>query len=146
MGGRGERKLTVTLITGRSIYQGTYKESGKLGRDYIEEVSTCYVDEEDARELGIRDGDPVRITTPFGSLVLRARVVKEKRNKGIIFVPYGPWASMLVNPETHGTGMPSLKGVEATIEPAPGEEPLGLEELLRQVYGPRKPGGPQVPH
>ena len=145
MGGGSERKLEVTLITGRSIYQGTYKESGKFGRDYAEEASTCYMDEEDAAALGLRDGDPVRITTPFGSLVLRAKVLKEKRDRGVVFVPYGPWASMLVSPETHGTGMPSLKGIKATVEPAPGEEPLGLEELLRQAYGQKKPGGPVVP-
>ena len=136
------RRLEVTLITGRSIYQGTGKESGKFSDDYLTEVSSCYMDEEDARELGIRDGDPVRITTAFGSLVLRARVLKEKRDRGVIFVPYGPWASLLVSHETHGTGMPSLKGIKATVEPAPGEKPMGIMELLGQAYGARKPGGP----
>jgi len=133
-----ERRMRVWLVTGRSIYQGTGKEKGKLGPDYQEAVTSCFMDPEDARELGLRDGDPVRVTTSFGSLVLRARVVKEGRQRGVVFVPYGPWASMLVDPETHGTGMPSLKGVEATVEPAPGEEPMGLLELLAWAHGARK--------
>ena len=139
------RKLEVILITGRSIYQGTWKEGGKMGADYEGEVSSCFLDREDAQALGIRDGDPVRLTTPFGSLVLRARILpEERRQKGIAFVPYGPYASMLVSHETHSTGMPSLKGIRAVIEPAPGEEPMGLMELLRRFYGHRKPGGPVV--
>ena len=139
------RKLEVMLITGRSIYQGTWKEGGKMGPDYEGEVSSCFLDREDARALGVRDGDPVRLTTQFGSLVLRARVLPEERpQKGIVFVPYGPYASMLVSHETQGTGMPDLKGLRATVEPAPGEEPLGLVELLRRFYGGKKPGGPLV--
>ncbi len=134
------RKLEVVLVTGRSIYQGTGKESGKTSPEYAEEVSSCFMDPEDARALGVRDGDPVRVTTDFGSLVLRARIVgEERRQRGVIFVPYGPYASILVSHETHSTGMPSLKGLRATVEPAPGEEPMSITELLERFYGPKKP-------
>ncbi len=136
--GAEEKRMDVVLITGRTVYQGAEKERGKLGSDYWDTVRACFLDPEDARALGVRDGDPVRVSTPFGSLVLKARVVREGRQKGIIFVPYGPWASILADPETHGTGMPSLKGIRATIEPAPGEEPLGLRELLERFYGAKK--------
>ena len=74
--------------------------------------------------------------------MLTARLLpEERRQPGVIFVPYGPWASQLVSPETHSTGMPSLKAIRAVIEPAPGEKPLGLRELLEQFYGRSKPGG-----
>jgi len=139
------RKLEVILITGRSIYQGTWKEEGKMGADYEDEVSSCFLDREDAQALGIRDGDPIKLTTEFGSLVLRARILpEERRQKGIVFVPYGPYASILVSHETHSTGMPSLKGLRAVVEPAPGEEPMGLMELLSHFYGRKKPGGPMM--
>jgi len=139
---KGKRRLEVVLVTGRSIYQGTEKEKGKLGPDYEEEVSSCYLDREDARSLGVREGDPVRVSTDFGSLVLRAKILpEERRQPGIIFVPYGPWASQLVSPETHSTGMPSLKAIRAVVEPAPGEEPLSLAELLNEYYGRLKAGG-----
>ena len=136
----GERKsMEVILITGRTVYQGTEKERGKLRPDYEEVASSCFMDPEDAKALGIRDGDRVRVTTDFGSLVLTARVVRDGQQKGIIFVPYGPWASILSSHETDGTGMPSLKGLRARIEPAPGERVLSLKELLERFYGPKKP-------
>jgi formylmethanofuran dehydrogenase subunit D len=31
--------------------------------------------------------------------------------------------------------MPSFKGVPAEVEPAQGEETLGMRELLRNLYG-----------
>jgi len=52
----------------------------------------------------------------------------------MVFVPYGPWISIVVNSKTHGTGMPSFKGIAATVEPALDEKVLQLEELLRQHY------------
>jgi len=50
----------------------------------------------------------------------------------VVFIPYGPWASLIMNPRTHGTGMPSLKGIPAEIEPAPNEKVLSLQNLLNQ--------------
>jgi len=39
-----------------------------------------------------------------------------------------------MNTKTHGTGMPSLKGVPAEIEPAPKEKVLSLSNLLNKYY------------
>jgi len=52
----------------------------------------------------------------------------------VVFIPYGPWASILANPKTHGTGMPSLKGEKAEIESAPDEKVLSLQELLKSHF------------
>jgi len=127
--------LRVVLVSGRTLYQGVWKEAGKTTEGYWEWVAQCRMDPEDMRRIGVREGDPVRVSTKFGSVVLRAVKSAEGPHPGIVFVPYGPWANMLVDPETHSTGMPSFKGVEAVVEAAPGEEVLGLRELLRQVYG-----------
>jgi formylmethanofuran dehydrogenase subunit D len=43
-----------------------------------------------------------------------------------------------MNPKTHGTGMPSFKGIPAEIEPAPKERVLSLHDLLNQYYGEKK--------
>jgi formylmethanofuran dehydrogenase subunit D len=40
-----------------------------------------------------------------------------------------------MDPETHGSGMPSLKGIEATISPTPEEEVPKLESLIFSSYG-----------
>ncbi len=127
-------KLEVSLLTGRTIDQGRGKECGKLSEEYSESVSVCEMDPEDIRYIGARENENVRITTDFGSTVLK--IVKSLRtpHPKVVFVPYGPWANLVVNPETHGTGMPSLKGIRAEIEPAPKEKVLGLRELLKTHF------------
>lgn len=124
-------KLKVSLLTGRTIDQGTGKEHGKLSEEYQKSVSICQMDPEDVKILEIRENENVKVTTEFGSVIMK--VVKSKRapHSGVVFIPYGPWASVLANPKTHGTGMPSLKGEMAEIEPAPTEKVLNLQELLK---------------
>jgi len=128
-------KLKVTLLTGRTIEQGVGKEHGKSSKEYLESVSICYIDPEDMKKLGIKNGTNVLVSTDYGSVVVKA--VKSKRfpHAGEIFIPYGPWANVVVNPETDGIGMPSFKGVPATIEPAPEQRVLSLAELLKEQYG-----------
>lgn len=124
-------KLKVSLLTGRTIDQGTGKEYGKLSEEYQKSVSICQMDPEDLKFLKVRENTNVKVTTEFGSVIMK--VVKSKRapHSGVIFIPYGPWASVLANPKTHGTGMPSLKGEMAEVEPAPTEKVLNLQELLK---------------
>jgi len=128
-------KLRVTLLTGRTIEQGVGKERGKASKEYVESVSVCYLDPEDLRRLGIKEGVNVSVSTNFGSVVVKALKSLRAPHLGIIYIPYGPWANAVVNPETHGIGMPSFKGIPAEVEPAPEKPLLGLEELLREQFG-----------
>jgi len=52
----------------------------------------------------------------------------------MVFMPMGPWANLVVSPETDSTGMPSFKGVVVEIEKADGEEVLSMAELMRKKY------------
>lgn len=128
-------ELEVTLLTGRTIDQGRGKEQGKLSEEYWESVTTCEMDPDDMRRIGAKENENVRITTDFGSAVLK--VVKSLRapHRKVVFVPYGLPANLLVNPKTHGTGMPSFKGITAKIEPAPREKVPSLQELLKTHFG-----------
>jgi len=127
-------KLKVTLLTGRTIEQGAGKERGKSSKEYVESVSVCFMDPEDIKKLGIKDGVNVQISTAFGSVVVKAKKSLRAPHPGVIFIPYGLWANVVVDPETHGIGMPSFKGIPATVEPAPDKPVLGLEELLKTVF------------
>jgi formylmethanofuran dehydrogenase subunit D len=127
-------KLKVTLLTGRTIEQGAGKERGKSSKDYVESVSVCFMDPEDMKKLGIKEGVNVQVSTAFGTVVVKAKKSLRAPHLGVIFIPYGPWANVVVDPETHGIGMPSFKGIPATIEPAPEKPVLGLEELLKTVF------------
>ena len=128
-------KLRVTLITGRTIEQGVGKERGKSSKDYVESVSVCYMDPEDLKRLGVKEKNNVRVSTDYGSVVVKALKSLRAPHPSIIFIPYGPWANVIVNPETHGIGMPSFKGIPAEVEPAPDKPVLNLEELLREQFG-----------
>jgi formylmethanofuran dehydrogenase subunit D len=128
-------RLRVTLLTGRTIEQGVGKERGKSSKDYVESVSVCYMDPEDLKRLGMKEKNNVKVSTDHGSVVVKALKSLRAPHPGVIFIPYGPWANVIVNPETHGIGMPSFKGIPAEVEPAPDKPVLSLEELLRQQFG-----------
>ncbi|MDH4221881.1 MAG: molybdopterin dinucleotide-binding protein [Candidatus Bathyarchaeota archaeon] len=132
-------KLKVSLLTGRTIDQGKGKEMGKLSKEYSESVVICQMDPNDMKFLGIKESTNVKVITDFGSVVLKAVKSARVPHPKVAFIPYGPWASLIMNPRTHGTGMPSMKGIPAEIEPAPNEKVLSLHDLLGQF---RKEGQP----
>lgn len=128
-------KLQVTLLTGRTIEQGVGKERGKASEGYMESVSVCYIDPEDLKKLGMKEKTNVEVSTDYGSVVVKALKSPRGPHPGIIFIPYGPWANVLVNPETHSIGMPSLKGIPAEVKLAPNKPILALEKLLTEEFG-----------
>ena len=132
---RENPKLQVTLLTGRTIEQGVAKERGKASKEYFESVSVCYMDPEDLKRLGIKEKTNVQVSTEHGSVVVKAVKSLRGPHPSVIFIPYGPWANAVVNPETHSIGMPSLKGIPAEVEPAPNKPILGLEKLLEEEFG-----------
>lgn len=127
-------RLRVTLLTGRTMRQGQGKEYGKLSERYWKSVAICEMDPDDMKQLDVKENSNIKISTDYGSVIVRAVKSLRAPHPGAVFVPYGPWASVIVNPQTHGTGMPSFKGILAEIEPAPNEKVLGLEELIKQHY------------
>jgi formylmethanofuran dehydrogenase subunit D len=128
-------KLCVILITGRTIEQGVGKEQGKSSKEYLESASVCYVDPEDLKKLGTKEKTNVQVSTKYGSVIVKAMKSLRGPHAGIVFVPYGPWANAVVDPETGSIGMPNLKGIPAEIEPSLDRKLLSLEELLEKQFG-----------
>ncbi len=127
-------RLNVSLLTGRTIDQGTGREYGKLSEEYQRSVALCEMDPDDMKHLGVREDENVKVATDHGSVVVPAVKSARTPHPGVIFMPYGPWASLIVSPETHGTGMPSLKGIPAEVEPAQKERVLSLPEILEEHF------------
>jgi formylmethanofuran dehydrogenase subunit D len=132
---REKLKLQVTLVTGRTIDQGVGKEQGKASKEYMSSVSVCHVDPEDMKRMGLKEKTNILVSTAFGSVVVKALKSPRAPHAGLIFIPYGPWANVVVNPDTHSVGMPSLKGIPAEIEPAQDKPLLSLSELLKEQFG-----------
>ncbi len=127
-------RLQVTLITGRTIDQGVGKEQGKSSEEYGDSVSICQVDPEDLKKLGIKAESNVLVSTEYGSVVVRAVKSPSAPHVGVVFMPYGLWANVIMNTETHSIGMPSLKGIPAEILPAQDRLVLSLPELLKEQF------------
>lgn len=106
---------------------------GKLSDVYTKDTSQCQIDPKDMKALGLRKNANIRLTTKFGSVVLRAVKSLRGPHPNMVFVSYGPWASMISDPDTQGSGMPSLKGMEGELEPAPDEKVLTMQNLVSQL-------------
>ncbi|MCK4933786.1 molybdopterin dinucleotide-binding protein [Candidatus Bathyarchaeota archaeon] len=131
-------KIKVTLLTGRTIDQGTSKEHGKLSKEHEEKVAICEVDSSDLKKLAAKKDSNVKVSSRYGSVVVKAVESKRGPHPGIIYMPYGLWANMIVDPHTHGTGMPSFKGIPAELEAAPEECVMSILLLLERTFG-KKP-------
>lgn len=126
--------LEVVLLTGRTRRQGVGLEAGKLSDIYHEATTQIRLDSKDLEKLKIEPGDIVEVTTEHGSVVLRAEAAP-RASEGIGFIPYGPWANLVIGGDTDSTGMPTMKGLNATITPAPDKQVLSLKELFAEMRG-----------
>ena len=127
-------KIEVTLISGRTSQQGAGLEVGKTSDEYFRSTSYVELNASDAEKLGVSEGQPVGVTTPHGSVVVSART-SQGLDPGMAFFPYGPWANQVFGTDTGGTGMPSYKGVRATVKPATGKTVPTLTELVERLRG-----------
>jgi formylmethanofuran dehydrogenase subunit D len=130
-----EQKLRATLITGRTIEQGVGKELGKGSVEYYDSCAVCFFDKSDMQKLGIRNGSIVKVTSKYGSVIVKAQKYPWGTNPGMVFIPCGSWANVITGDETYSMGMPLFKGFPVEVEPAPNEPVLTLEELLLNQFG-----------
>ena len=108
---------TMILIPGRSNKQGTSLNKGKLKGEYLEVTSTLEINLDDMKRLGLVDGDKVRLKNEIGETIVSCKGRKpEDLSSGILFIPYGPPSSQLMDSDTAGSGMPLSKHMQVTIE------------------------------
>ncbi len=127
--------MRVTLLSGRTIEQGVGKEYGKASHEYYDACSMVYMDADDMRKLGVKNNTNVEVTTPMGSVILKAVKYPRGPTPGLIYIPYGPWANAICSDATTSIGMPSFKGTPAEVEAAPDKKVFTIEELLMSEFG-----------
>ncbi len=130
-----EQKLRATLITGRTIEQGVGKEMGKGSIEYYESAAVCFFDKAAMIKLGIKAGTSVRVTSKFGSVIVKAQKYQWGTMPNMVFIPCGLWANAVCGDDTYSMGMPLFKGFPVEVEAAPNEPVLTLDELLKLEYG-----------
>lgn len=127
------RNLKVLTFSGRTLRQGVGKEAGKNSDRYKSSVSICEMCPKDIEELAIKSGDNVLVTTEFGSIVLKSSASIYLNKPGMVYIPYGPYASFLFGSETGSSGMPTFKGVPGSVEPAIDKPVKDLIELAKDL-------------
>ncbi|HJJ65965.1 MAG TPA: molybdopterin dinucleotide-binding protein [Methanocorpusculum sp.] len=127
--------ITVNLISGRTIQQGVSMEAGKEKEDYMKSCGIIELDAADIAALGIWKNSNVRVTSDFGSVIVKAIEATQGPHPGLAWIPMGPWANMVVDTNTYSTGMPTFKGTKVTVEPAEDEKVLNSIELVLAACG-----------
>ena len=109
---------TFILIPGRTSKQGAGISEGKFKENYQSEINALQVNPDDMQRLGLQDGDRVRLTSENGQIEIQIKESpKDELPAGLLFLAYGNMSSQLMGGDTHGSGMPTSKGIDVTLEP-----------------------------
>jgi formylmethanofuran dehydrogenase subunit D len=108
---------TFILIPGRTSDQGCGISEGKFKDKYQSEINTLQVAPGDMQRLGLSKGDRVRLTSAQGQVeVAVTPAKKDELPEGLLFIAYGDISSRLMGGDTHGSGMPTSKGLDVELE------------------------------
>ena len=111
----------MLLIAGRSSDQGTSLNKGKLKPEYLQVTSMAEMNEQDMASLDLKDGDRIRLSNRVGETTVTCTPRKiTDLPSGLIFMPYGPSSSELMESDTAGSGMPISKNITVTVEKVSG--------------------------
>ena len=104
-----------TLITGRTPEQGKGLHEGKDSEAYRSATALVEMNPEDMAHLEIKEEQVVQVRTDTGHV--EVPVHAGTLPPGLLFIPMGPVANVLIGTETKSTGMPPFKDLAAEVEP-----------------------------
>ena len=108
---------TYILVPGRTSKQGTGISEGKFEANYQEQISTLQMSPVDMEQRGLETGDRVRVTSEWGEIEIQVAAAKaDELPEGLLFMAYGDYSSRLMGGDTHGSGMPTSKGLDVTLK------------------------------
>src|SRR5689334_19222336 len=108
---------TFILIPGRTSKQGVGISEGKFKEGYLSETRTLLVAPQDMQRLKLKDNDRVRLISEFGQIDVSIAAAKgDDLPPGLLFIAYGDLSSRLMGGDTHGSGMPTSKGIDVELE------------------------------
>lgn len=108
---------TFILIPGRTSKQGCGISEGKFAANYQSEITTLQVAPVDMQRLGLTEGDRVRLASEHGQIEVAVAAAKaDELPSGLLFIAYGDLSSRLMGGDTHGSGMPTSKGIDVILE------------------------------
>jgi formylmethanofuran dehydrogenase subunit D len=124
--------MNVILNTGRTVWQGQAIESGKDLQMYVDAAAICHMNREMMDQMGIEAGDNIEVLSDFGDVVVKVVETRETLPPGMIYIPMGPWANRVIDPDTDSTATPRFKNIPVEIAPT-AEKVLDMPTLMK-VY------------
>lgn len=126
--------MEVIVNTGTSNIQAFYEKKGSTLKDeYRQATAVAFMDLRDMQKLSLKSRDKIKVKSEWGEIVLYADVSYDAPHEGMIFIPKGPWANIIISPETYCCNVPTYKGIRAEISKT-DEEVLLVSELMNKVY------------
>lgn len=124
-------KIEVTISVVRTYEQEVAGFIGKNSEAYLESSSICLISEKDLDELGVKTNTNVKVSTKWGSVVLKA-VKTLYAIRGIIFIPIGLWANQIIPADFEDDGHIKYKNLKGYIETT--EEKVKSYEELKKLF------------
>jgi len=130
------KKITLNMITQRSVNEGVGIVSGKMTPEYFEACSIIEMHDDDVKALGLVPNQLVKVTSECGDVVVKTVRGRQALYPGLAFIPQGVWANQIVPPRTQATGEPQYSGFPVTVEPVPdGVRRKSALELVQSAVG-----------
>lgn len=118
----------ITIVTCRDVFQSSACEEDRNGKECERLSAVIVLDAAEMKRMGIQDGANVRLTSKWGSIVVKAVFSPREEQKGIGFMVNSPWSNTLVSSEITG-GIPEFKNIKVKIKVS-NEKIIGNKELL----------------
>jgi formylmethanofuran dehydrogenase subunit D len=125
--------ISLNLISGRTIQQGVAMEGGKEKPAYTDACGIIEIDPADIKRLGVYRNTNVRVTSDYGTVVVKAIEATQGPHPGLAYIPMGPWANAVVDPNTYGMGMPTFKGTPIQVSIATNEPVMSSVKLVQKL-------------
>jgi formylmethanofuran dehydrogenase subunit D len=126
--------MRVIINTGTSIIQAFYEKKGSTLKDeYRQATAVAFMDKRDMQKLSLKSRDKIDVETQWGKVTLYVDVSHDAPHEGMIFIPKGPWANVVISPETYCCNVPTFKGIPAEISKS-DKQVLLVSQLMNKVY------------
>ncbi|MHA1269580.1 MAG: molybdopterin dinucleotide binding domain-containing protein [Candidatus Helarchaeota archaeon] len=124
-------KIERTISIIRTFEQEVSSFLGKNSEEYFKSASICIFSEEDINELGINEGSNVKVSTNWGSVILKA-IKSPYAKKGIVFIPIGIWACQVISNNFEDEGHIKFKNFKGFIEST--EEKVKSYDEIKELF------------
>lgn len=126
--------MKVMINTGTSVIQAFYEKKGSTLKDeYRQSAAVAFMDLKDMQKLSLKSRDKIKIKSEWGEVVLYVDISYDAPHEGMVFIPRGPWANIIISPETYCCNVPTYKGIPAEIFKT-DEDVLLVSQLMNKVY------------